>query len=43
MENKNEEEKEEKKCDEVDFDSAIDNFDEETDNFVMHNFLEKSY
>ena len=42
MENKKEEEKEDKKYDEVDFDSAIDDFGEETVQFCVTQFLEKT-
>ena len=43
MENKKEEEKADKKYDEVDFDSAIDDFGEETVQFCVAQFLEKTY
>ena len=41
--NKGEEEKSEKKYDEVDFDSAIDDFGEETVQFCVAAFLDKTY
>ena len=43
MANKEEEEKPDKKYDEIDFDSAIEDFGEETVQFCVESFLDKSY